>query len=49
MSFTHLHDVISAGTDTKVIVTSTANGIGNTFHKLWEGACQNVNEFENLL
>ena len=43
--YTSTYPVISAGTDTKVIVTSTANGIGNTFHKLWEGACQNVNEF----
>ena len=43
--YTSTCPVISAGTDTKVIVTSTANGIGNTFHKLWEGACQNVNEF----
>ena len=43
--YTSTYPVISAGSDTKVIVTSTANGIGNTFHKLWEGACQNVNEF----
>ena len=44
--YTSTYPVISAGTDTKVIVTSTANGIGNTFHKLWEGACQNTNEFK---
>ena len=39
------YPVISAGKDTKVIITSTANGIGNTFHKIWEGAVQKVNEF----
>ena len=35
--YTSTYPVISAGKDTKVIITSTANGIGNTFHKLWEG------------
>ena len=44
--YTSTYPVISAGKDTKVIITSTANGIGNTFHKLWEGACQNTNEFK---
>ena len=43
--YTSTYPVISAGKDTKVIITSTANGIGNTFHKLWEGAIQKINEF----
>src|SRR6056300_1191605 len=43
--YTSTYPVISAGRDTKVIITSTANGIGNTFHKIWEGAVQKVNEF----
>ena len=43
--YTSTYPVISAGKDTKVIITSTANGIGNTFHKIWEGAVQKVNEF----
>ena len=43
--YTSTYPVISAGKDTKVIITSTANGIGNTFHKIWEGATQGVNEF----
>ena len=30
----------------KVIITSTANGIGNTFHKIWEGAVQQTNEYK---
>jgi hypothetical protein len=43
--YTSTYPVISAGRETKVIITSTANGIGNTFHKIWEGAIQRVNEF----
>ena len=43
--YTSTYPVISAGKETKVIITSTANGIGNTFHKIWEGAVQGVNEF----
>jgi len=43
--YTSTYPVVSAGKDTKVIVTSTANGIGNMFYKIWEGAVQSVNEF----
>lgn len=43
--YTSTYPVVSSGKDTKIIVTSTANGIGNMFHKLWEGATQRVNEF----
>lgn len=43
--YTSTYPVVSAGKDTKVIITSTANGIGNIFHKIWEGANQGVNEF----
>ena len=43
--YTSTYPVISAGKETKVIITSTANGIGNTFHKIWEGAIQGINEF----
>ena len=46
--YTSTYPVVSAGTDTKIIVTSTANGIGNMFYKLWEGAIQNVNEFKSF-
>ena len=38
--YTSTYPVISSGKDTKVIITSTANGIGNTYQKLWEGAVQ---------
>ena len=44
--YTSTYPVVSAGKDTKVIITSTANGIGNTFHKIWEGATQGVNEYQ---
>ena len=43
--YTSTYPVISSGRDTKVIITSTANGIGNTFHKIWEGAVQQTNEY----
>ena len=43
--YTSTYPVVSSGKETKVIITSTANGIGNTFHKIWEGAVQKVNEF----
>ena len=43
--YTSTYPVISSGKDTKVIITSTANGIGNVYHKIWEGANQKINEF----
>lgn len=43
--YTSTYPVISAGKNTKIIITSTANGIGNPFHKLWEGAVQKTNEY----
>lgn len=46
--YTSTYPVVSAGKDTKVIITSTANGIGNMFHKIWEGAVQGVNEFQSF-
>jgi len=44
--YTSTYPVISSGKDTKIIITSTANGIGNIFHKIWEGAVQGTNEFK---
>jgi hypothetical protein len=43
--YTSTYPVISAGKSTKIIITSTAKGIGNVFHKLWEGAVQGTNNF----
>ena len=44
--YTSTYPVVSSGKDTKVIITSTANGIGNTYQKIWEGAVQGVNEYK---
>ena len=44
--YTSTYPVISAGKSTKVIITSTANGLGNIYHKLYEGAVQGTNEFK---
>jgi len=44
--YTSTYPVITSGTDTKVIITSTANGLGNMFHKLWEGAMQGTNDYK---
>lgn len=44
--YTSTYPVISSGKQTKVIITSTANGIGNIYHKLWEGAVQETNEYK---
>ena len=43
--YTSTYPVISSGKETKVIITSTPNGIGNMFYKIWEGAIQKLNEF----
>jgi len=44
--YTSTYPVVSSGRDTKIIITSTANGIGNVYHKLWEGAVTKTNEFK---
>lgn len=44
--YTSTYPVITSGKDTKVIITSTANGLGNMFHKLWEGAVQKTNSYK---
>jgi hypothetical protein len=44
--YTSTYPVVSAGKETKVIITSTANGVGNVFHRIYEGAIQNRNEFK---
>jgi len=44
--YTSTYPVISSGKTSRVIITSTANGIGNQFHKIYEGALQSTNEFK---
>jgi hypothetical protein len=46
--YTSTYPVIAAGTSTQVIITSTANGLGNVYHKLYEGAVQGTNEFKHF-
>jgi hypothetical protein len=46
--YTSTYPVISSGKNTKVIITSTANGIGNVFQKIWESALQGVSEFKPM-
>ena len=44
--YTSTYPVVSSGDSTRVIITSTANGVGNVFHKIWEGAVQGTNEYK---
>ena len=44
--FTSTFPVISSGNDSKVIITSTPNGIGNMFHQIWTAAVQGVSDFK---
>ena len=44
--YTSTYPVVSSGKTSRVIITSTANGIGNMFHKIYEGAVQGTNEFK---
>jgi len=46
--YTSTYPVISAGTDTKIIITSTANGIGNMFYTIWQGALQGTNSYKGF-
>ena len=43
--YTSTYPVVTAGKTTQVLITSTANGIGNTFHKLWTGGLQRTNSY----
>jgi hypothetical protein len=47
--YTSTYPVISSGESSKIIITSTANGVGNMYHKIWEGAIQQVNEYKPFL
>jgi|TARA_B110001454_G_scaffold94030_1_gene89500 hypothetical protein len=46
--YTSTYPVITSGGKSKVIITSTANGIGNMYHKLYEGAVQEKNEYKDF-
>ena len=44
--YTSTYPVVTSGGKSKVIITSTANGIGNMYHKLYEGAVNEQNEYQ---
>ena len=44
--YTSTYPVVTSGGKSKVIITSTANGIGNMFHKLYEGGTSENNEYQ---
>jgi hypothetical protein len=44
--YTATYPVITSGKTTKVIITSTANGIGNPFYYIYEGAMTGTNDFK---
>lgn len=46
--YTSTYPVVASGKNTQVIITSTANGIGNVYHKIYEGAVQGTNEFKHF-
>lgn len=46
--YTSTYPVISSGESTQVIITSTANGVGNLFYRLWEGAIQQANLYKHM-
>jgi len=46
--YTSTYPVISSGKTTKVIITSTRNGMNNMFNKLYEGAVQGTNDFKHF-
>lgn len=44
--YTSTYPTITAGKSTKVTIVSTPNGVGNSFHSLWEGAVQKVSDYQ---
>ena len=47
--YTATYPVVTSGKDSKVIITSTANGVGNMFHKIYESAVHNQSEYKSFL
>jgi len=44
--YTATYPVVTSGKDSKVIITSTANGVGNMFHKIYESAIHEQSEYK---
>lgn len=47
--YTSTYPVVTSGKNSKVIITSTANGVGNMFYKLYESAVQKQSEYKHFL
>lgn len=47
--YTATYPVITSGKNSKVIITSTANGVGNMFHKIYESAVHGNSEYKSYL
>ena len=47
--YTSTYPVVTSGKNSKVIITSTANGVGNMFYKIYESAVQEQSEYKNFL
>ena len=46
--YTSTYPVVTSGKDSKVIITSTANGVGNMFHKIYESAVHGQSEYKDF-
>lgn len=46
--YTSTYPTITSGKKTKVIITSTPNGVGNVFYRLWRGAITKTNNFNPI-
>jgi len=47
--YTATYPVVTSGKDSKVIITSTANGVGNMFYKIYESAVHKQSEYKHFL
>ena len=46
--YTATYPVVTSGKDSKVIITSTANGVGNMFHKIYESAIHGQSDYKDF-
>jgi len=46
--YTSTYPVVSSGTTSKIMITSTANGIGNSFYNIWQGATTGTNNYKGF-
>ena len=46
--YTSVYPIVTSGETTKVIISSTPNGIGNPFHKIYTGAVAGLNNYKHM-